>query len=54
MEDNDDWAGAPIEGVGTIRGGVFHFEGKIHTSYGEFPIVLDGTKISADRRTESC
>jgi hypothetical protein len=54
LDDNDSWAGAPIDGIGTIKNGVFHFEGSIYTSDGQYPIILDGTKISSDRRTDSC
>jgi hypothetical protein len=54
LSDNDTWAGAPVEGVGTIIDGTFHFEGTIYTSEGEFEIILDGTKSSDDRRTNAC
>ncbi len=54
LEDDDRWACAPIEGTGTIKNGVFHFEGTVYTSEGPFPIVLDGIKISNERRTDAC
>lgn len=54
LDDNEYWAGAPLEGEGTIVHGVFHFEGIIYTSAGQFPIVLDGIKISSERRTDAC
>lgn len=53
-EDNVDWAGGPIRGEGTIIDGIFHFEGEVHNSTGDHPIVLDGYKESHDRRTDAC
>ena len=46
LKEYEDWGGAKIEGTGTIKKGVFHFEGTMHTSAGQFPIVLEGIKTS--------
>ena len=53
-EDNVDWAGGPIRGIGSIVDGVFRFEGEVLNSTGNHRIVLDGMKISQDRRTDAC
>ena len=53
LEHKMDWAGAPVEGVGSITDGVFHFEGTVYTSAGEFPIILDGNKTIYSRRTSA-
>ncbi len=53
-EDGDSWFAAPIRGDGSIIDEVFHFEGFVMSSGKEHPIVLDGVKISQDRRTDAC
>ena len=53
-EDNVRWFLAPVRGTGYIRNTVFYFEGTVLTSTGEHKIVLDGLKISNDRRTDAC
>ena len=53
-EDNIRWFLVPVQGTGYIRDEVFHFEGTVITSSGEHEIVLDGLKLSDDRRTDAC
>ncbi|MFA6925002.1 MAG: hypothetical protein WC223_12220 [Bacteroidales bacterium] len=53
-EKNVAWCQAPVIGKGSIIQGVFHFEGTVSTSAGEFPIILDGYKKSTSRRTDAC
>lgn len=54
LDDRDTWNNAPIEGTGSIKNGIFHFEGFIHTSSGKFPVEFDGIKTSSERRTDAC
>lgn len=54
LDHNAEWSGASVTGIGSIIDDIFHFEGIVYTSAGEFPIILDGTKISDDRRTSTC
>jgi hypothetical protein len=53
-DDGHEWAGAPVKGEGTVIDEKFNFTGTVSTSEGEFPIVLDGSRVSSTYENNIC